>query len=83
MDPRRYTLSTTVGAILWVPALVIAGYYGADLLGQYPWVRTSVTIAGIVFFVVGTGWGIWRYRQEMNRTSPGTGTRPAEVTADN
>ncbi len=83
MDPRRYTLSTTVGAILWVPALVIAGFYGADLLGQYPWVRTGVTIAGIVFFVVGTGWGIWRYRQEMSRTSSRPSGRPAEVAADN
>lgn len=83
MDARRFALSTTFGALLWVPALVIAGYYGADLLGQYPWVRTGVTVAGIVFFVVGTVWGIWRYRQEINRGAEAGRLSPAEVTADN
>jgi membrane-associated protein len=86
MNIRRYTLSTTVGALAWVPALVIAGYYGAGLLSKLPWVRTTVTLAGIVFFVLGTGWGVWRYRQEISRTSAAAATaepRPAEVTADN
>ena len=45
MNPRRFMLSTFVGAIAWVPALVIAGYYGAGLLGHFPWVRTTVTLS--------------------------------------
>jgi membrane-associated protein len=87
MDPRRYTLSTAVGAVAWVPALVIGGYYGAGLLGQLPWVRSTITILGIVFFVLGTGYGLWRYRQEVNRTrTPGPARearRAAEVSVDN
>ena len=84
MDARRFVLGTTIGAIAWVPGLVIGGYYGADLLGQLPWVRTTVTVLGIAFFVVGTGWGVWRYRQEVNRTSATKSTpRRAEVTVDN
>ncbi|HEX5114046.1 MAG TPA: DedA family protein [Pseudonocardiaceae bacterium] len=84
MDVRRYLASTTVGAIAWVPALVIAGYYGADLLRQYPWVRTTITLLGILFFIVGTVYGVLRYRQEINRTNSAAATgRRAEVTADN
>ncbi|HEX5404013.1 MAG TPA: DedA family protein [Pseudonocardiaceae bacterium] len=81
MNPRRYLLSTFVGAVAWVPALVIAGYYGAGLLGHFPWVRTTMTLAGIVFFVVGTAYGVLRYRQEMARTN-GNRPIPVKVTAD-
>lgn len=83
MDVRRFALSTTVGAVLWVPALVIAGYYGAGLLGHYPWVRTGMTLAGIVFFVVGTAYGIWRYRQEVSRTDEAARLARAEVSVEN
>ena len=67
MNARRYLLATSIGALLWVPALVLAGYYGADLLHQFHWVEKVFTIAAIAFFVVGTGYGIWRYRQEMRK----------------
>lgn len=80
MEARRYMLSTAVGAVLWVPALVLAGYYGAGLLDQYPWLKTSATILGIAFFLIGTGYGFWRYRQEMHRTAT---KHPAEIAADN
>lgn len=84
MNVRRYLASTAVGAIAWVPALVIAGYYGADLLRQYPWVRTSITLAGILCFVVGTAYGVVRYRQEINRTNAAAApTCRAEVTVEN
>jgi membrane-associated protein len=83
MNPRRFALSTFVGGVFWVPGLVIAGYYGADLISQYPWVRTTVTLLGILFFVVGTVYGIIRYRQEINRTSVAGNRRAAEVTVDN
>jgi membrane-associated protein len=81
MNPKRFALSTTIGAAAWVPVLVIAGYYGAGLIHDLPWIKATVTALGIVFFVVGTGLGIWRYRKEINRTSPQS--RVAEVTADN
>jgi membrane-associated protein len=87
MNVRRYALSTTVGAVAWVPALVIGGYYGAGLLRHVPWVRAAITILGVVFFVAGTGYGLWRYRQEINRTRTAPGPRPrprtAEVSVDN
>jgi membrane-associated protein len=67
MNSRRYMLATAIGAVMWVPTLVLVGFYGAGLLEQYPWVLTTVMIIGVVFFVLGTVWGIWRYRQEMRK----------------
>ncbi|RSM68913.1 hypothetical protein DMH04_46675 [Kibdelosporangium aridum] len=67
MDPRRYMFATTIGAVLWVPTLVLLGFYGAGLLEQYPWVVTTAVVVGVGFFIVGTVWGVWRYRQEMRK----------------
>ncbi|MET9631388.1 DedA family protein [Lentzea sp. NPDC006480] len=67
MDLRRFTLATTLGAIAWVPTLVLAGYYGAGILQELPWLETIAVIISIAFFLGGTGWGIWRYRQEMRK----------------
>lgn len=67
MRTRRFLLATSAGAIAWVPALVLAGYYGADLLERFPWVRPTLTISSVVFFVIGTSWGIWKYRQQMRK----------------
>jgi membrane-associated protein len=67
MDSRRYMTATATGAVFWVPTLVLLGYYGAGLLERFPWLMTTVMAVGIGFFVVGTIWGIWRYRQEMRK----------------
>ncbi|MFC4005461.1 DedA family protein [Prauserella oleivorans] len=67
MDSRRFMLATTAGAVLWVPTLVLVGYYGAGLLDTVPWLKTALVWASVAFFVVGTGYGIYRYRQEMRR----------------
>jgi len=77
MDPRRYMTATATGAVLWVPTLVLLGYYGAGVLEQFPWLMTTVMVVGIAFFVVGTAWGIWRYRQEMRKP-----TQLVSVSAD-
>jgi membrane-associated protein len=67
MDPRRFLLATTLGGLLWVPTLVLLGYYGAGLLDVLPWAKTVVMWISVAFFVGGTGFGIVRYRQEMRR----------------
>lgn len=67
MDPRRFALATTVGALAWVPTLVLLGYYAAGLLDRVPWLQTAAVVGSVAFFVVGTGWGVWRYRQEMRK----------------
>lgn len=65
MDLRRFVMATTLGALAWVPTLVLAGYYGAGLLSSLPWLETAAVVISIAFFVGGTAYGIWRYRQEM------------------
>ncbi|HEY1974340.1 MAG TPA: DedA family protein [Pseudonocardia sp.] len=67
MNNRRYLLANTVGALLWVPTLLLLGYYTAGLLDQIPWVREIATLGSILFFILGTGYGIYRYRQEMSK----------------
>lgn len=67
MDPRRFLLATTLGAMFWVPTLVLTGYYGAGLLDALPWVNTVVLWISVVFFVAGTAFGIIRYRREVRR----------------
>jgi membrane-associated protein len=67
MENRRYITANALGALVWVPTLLLLGYYGAGLLEALPWVRQVTTIGSIAFFVAGTGYGIYRYRQEMRK----------------
>ncbi|QQQ76290.1 DedA family protein [Saccharothrix sp. 6-C] len=67
MDPKRFMLATTIGAVAWVPTLVLAGYYGAGLLTAVPWLETVAVVVSIAFFVFGTAYGLFRYRQEMKK----------------
>lgn len=67
MDRRRFLLATTLGGLLWVPTLVLLGYYGAGLLDVLPWFKAALVWLSVGFFVLGTGYGVWRYRQEMRR----------------
>jgi membrane-associated protein len=76
MDNRKFLLANAVGAVLWVPTLMMLGYYGAWVLDSVPWLKTVAVVASIAFFVVGTGLGVWRYRQEMKRPIDETATLP-------
>ena len=67
MDPRRFMLATALGGLLWVPTLVLLGYYGAGLLDVLPWLKTAALWVSVAFFVFGTAYGVLRYRQEMRR----------------
>ncbi|GAA5163685.1 MULTISPECIES: DedA family protein [Amycolatopsis] len=81
MDPRRFMAATTLGGLLWVPTLVLLGYYGAGLLDALPWVKTVVVWLSVAFFVGGTAFGVIRYRQEMRRPvdDPGRGEPGSEL----
>jgi membrane-associated protein len=67
MDNRRYILANSLGALVWVPSLLLLGYYCAGLLNALPWLKEATTIGSIGFFVLGTGYGLYRYRQEMRK----------------
>jgi membrane-associated protein len=67
MDNRRFLLANLVGAIVWVPALVLVGYYAAGLLDRVPWVKDVAIWLSVAFFVVGTLYGLYRYVQEVRK----------------
>jgi membrane-associated protein len=67
MDNRRFMFATTIGGLAWVPTLVLIGYYGAGLLDNLPWLKAVALWGSIAFFVGGTAYGLFRYRQEMRK----------------
>jgi membrane-associated protein len=67
MDSRRFLAATSIGGLAWVPTLILLGYYGAGLIAGMPWLKAVALWGAIAFFVVGTVYGIWRYRQEMHK----------------
>jgi membrane-associated protein len=67
MDRRRFLLATSLGGLAWVPTLVLVGFYAAGLVEDLPWLKAAALWASIAFFVVGTVWGVLRYRQEIHR----------------
>ena len=67
IDRRKFLWATLVGAIMWVPVLVLVGYYGAGLLDAWPWLHEVLAVAVVVLFAGGTAIGLVRYRQEMRR----------------
>lgn len=65
MDHRRYTIASTIGAIIWAPVLLLLGYYAGSFIQQISWLMPLV-IGSLVFcLVVGTVIGIRQYRHEM------------------
>lgn len=67
MDRRKFLTATVVGALAWVPTLLLIGYYGAGLLDTWPWLHEVLAVVLVVLFVVGTAVGLARYRQEIRR----------------
>ncbi len=67
MDRRKFFVASAVGALCWVPLLVLGGYYGASLLDMHPWLKPAAAVVAVGLFVFGTVFGLYRYRQEMRR----------------
>lgn len=65
MDHRRYTIASTIGAIIWAPVLLLMGYYAGNFILQFSWLMPIVTGSLVAFLVVGTIIGIRQYRHEM------------------
>lgn len=67
MNHTKYTIASTIGAIVWAPVLLLIGYYGGSFLKQVSWLMPAVIGGMVLMLLVGTGVGIWHYRQEMAR----------------
>ncbi|MBL1072899.1 DedA family protein [Nocardia sp. 2] len=67
MDHRRYTIASTIGAIIWAPVLLLIGYYAGSFIEDMSWLMPAVIGTLIVGLVLGTIVGIRQYRLEMSR----------------
>lgn len=67
MDHRKYTIASTIGAIIWAPVLLLVGYYAGSFLEGISWLMPAVIGTLIVGLVLGTLVGVRQYRLEMAR----------------
>ncbi|WP_336088151.1 DedA family protein [Nocardia sp. SSK8] len=65
MEHRRYTIASTLGAIIWAPVLLLIGYYAGEFLERVSWLMPVVIGTLVTGLVIGTILGIRHYRQEM------------------
>lgn len=67
MDHRRYTLASTIGAVIWAPVLLLIGYYAGGFLDRVSWLMPTVIGTLVAGLIIGTALGIRQYRAEMSR----------------
>lgn len=67
MANRRFILANAVGALVWVPTLLMLGFYTAAVFDSVPWLRTTSVVGAIAFFVIGTALGLYRYLREIRK----------------
>ncbi|WP_067846940.1 DedA family protein [Nocardia lijiangensis] len=67
MDHRKYTIASTIGAIIWAPVLLLIGFYAGSFLQRVPWLMPGVIGTLVVGLIIGTILGIRHYRLEMSK----------------
>ncbi|MCQ4118149.1 DedA family protein [Rhodococcus tibetensis] len=67
MNHTKYTVASTIGAVFWAPVLLLIGFYCGSFLDRVSWLMPVVLGGMVALLVIGTGIGIWHYRQEMAR----------------
>ncbi|NLU83225.1 DedA family protein [Rhodococcus sp. HNM0569] len=65
MNHTKYTIASTLGAIVWAPVLLLTGFYAGSFLDHTPWLLPTVLAVLLVLLAVGTVMGIRQYRAEM------------------
>ncbi|WP_416382301.1 DedA family protein [Nocardia transvalensis] len=67
MDHRRYTIASSIGAVIWAPVLLLVGFYAGSFLDRVSWLMPSVIGTLVIGLIAGTVLGIRQYRIEMSR----------------
>lgn len=65
MDHRKYTVASTIGAVIWAPVLLLIGFYAGNFLERVSWLMPVVIGTLVVGLIIGTILGIRHYRHEM------------------
>ncbi|QLY30783.1 DedA family protein [Nocardia huaxiensis] len=79
MDHRKYTIASTIGAIIWAPVLLLIGYYAGSFIEDMSWLMPAVIGTLVVGLVLGTIIGIRQYRLEMSRPAEDFDVETAEA----
>lgn len=82
MDHRRYTVASTIGAIIWAPVLLLMGYYAGGFIQRISWLMPIVIGSLVVCLIVGTVIGVRQYRQEMAQPAEDFDIDSASAEAD-
>jgi len=77
MDRRVFLVASVIGALAWVPGLILLGYYGAGFIVGLPWLETLATTVIVACFAVTVVVGLWRYHQDMRRPVDESSDLPA------
>ncbi|UGT40796.1 DedA family protein [Nocardia yamanashiensis] len=67
MEHRKYTVASTIGAIIWAPVLLLVGYYAGSFIENISWLMPAVIGTLVVGLILGTLVGVRQYRLEMSR----------------
>ncbi|MEU1430564.1 DedA family protein [Nocardia sp. NPDC005746] len=67
MDHRKYTIASSIGAVIWAPVILLASYYAGSFIEDISWLMPAVIGTLVVGLVLGTVIGVRQYRAEMAR----------------
>ncbi len=62
MNQRTFAASTAVGALLWAPAVLLAGYFGGAQIEKVSWLMPAVLLGMLAFLVTSTAVGCYKLR---------------------
>ncbi|MGH3917333.1 MAG: DedA family protein [Pseudonocardiaceae bacterium] len=77
MDRRVFVSASIIGAVAWVPVVILLGYYAAGIIEGLPWLEPLITILVVVCFTATIVVGIWRYHQDMRKPVDESSDLPA------
>lgn len=76
MHRGRFLVASTVGALGWVPTLVLLGYYFAGLIQRQSWLEPLITWGVVALFLLTAVVGVWRYRKDIRKPVDETSRLP-------
>ena len=64
MNQRTFACATALGALLWAPAVLLAGYFGGAQIEKVSWLMPAVLLGMLAFLVASTAIGYHKLRSD-------------------